>query len=237
VESLIEAYKERIKNDFIYKDPRLSSSYFALFQTVWIGNNAALIFNPHAYSDDIKAYAAVATSWDALYPNSERGENLHNIAIEGMRNMRIVRNRQSQQIDASKIDETGIIEITLPNNHGGESSLSSLRGNVVLLDFHVYAADGSTERIMALRELYNTFHDKGFDIYQVSFDDDEHFWKTQTSALPWTCVRAGEKAEDIMQLYNITSVPMYYLLDRDCNVSLRDAQVKDIKQSIASLLQ
>jgi len=139
--------------------------------------------------------------------------------------------------DASKIDETGIIEITLPNNHGGESSLSSLRGNVVLLDFHVYAADGSTERIMALRELYNTFHDKGFDIYQVSFDDDEHFWKTQTSALPWTCVRAGEKAEDIMQLYNITSVPMYYLLDRDCNVSLRDAQVKDIKQSIASLLQ
>lgn len=237
VEGMIEAYKERVRTDYIYKDPRLSSSYFALFQTVWIGNNAALIFNPHANGDDIKTYAAVATSWDALYPNSERGENLHNIAIEGMKNMRIVRNRQNQQIDASKIDETGIIDITLQNNRGGESSLSSLRGNVVLLDFHVYASEGSTERIMALRELYNTYHAQGFDIYQVSLDGDEHFWKTQTSALPWTCVRAGNQAEQVMQLYNITSVPMYYLLDRDCNVSLRDAQVKDIKQSIASLLK
>lgn len=237
LDRLIGAYKERVRLDYIYKDPRHSSSYFALFQTVWIGNGAMLIFNPRTSEDDIKAYAAVATSWDALYPKSERGENLHNIALEGMKNQRIVRNRQNQSIDASKIDETGIIEIALTNNKGTVSRLSSMKGKVVMLDFHFFAAEGSAQRIMALRELYNKYHAQGFDIYQVSLDTDEHFWKTQTARLPWTCVRAGDEAEQVLRTYNVQQVPMYYLLDRNCNVSLRDAQVKDVEQSIQSLLK
>lgn len=237
LDRLVGAYKERVRLDYIYKDPRHSSSYFALFQTVWIGNSATLIFNPRISEDDVKTYAAVATSWDALYPKSERGENLHNIALEGMKNQRIVRNRQNQQIDASKVDETGIIEISLTNNKGQLAKLSSLKGKVVMLDFHVFAAEGSAQRIMALRELYNAYHAQGFEIYQVSLDTDEHFWKTQTAALPWTCVRAGDEAEDILRTYNVQQVPMYYLLDRNCNVSLRDAQVKDVKQAIEGLLK
>lgn len=237
VQTLLNDYKQRVKVDYIYKDPRLSSAYFALFQTIWIGNTSTLIFNPRTSEDDIKAYAAVATNWDALYPESERGKNLHNIALEGMRDQRIVRNRQSQQIDASVVDETGIIDLTLTSNRGNDVSLSSLKGNVVLLDFHVFAAEGSTERIMALRELYNKYHSQGFEIYQVSLDTDEHFWKTKTAALPWVCVRAGDKAEQTLQVYNVNTIPMYYLLDRNCNVSARDAQVKDVNQAIENLLK
>jgi len=237
LERLVADYRERVRLDFIYKDPRLTSSYFALFQTVWIGNSAMLIFNPRTSADDIKAYAAVATSWDALYPKSERGENLHNIAIEGMKTQRIERSRQNQQIDASKVDQTGIIDISLPNNRGGMSRLSQLKGKVVMLDFHLFAAEGSAQRIMALRELYNAYHDRGFEIYQVSIDTDEHFWKTQTAALPWTCVRAGSDAEQVLRTYNVQELPMYYLLGRDCSVALRDAQVKDVRQAIEGLLK
>lgn len=236
-DSLISRYKEQVKRDYIYKDPRLSSSYFALFQTVWVGDRAMLIFNPQTSEDDIKVYAAVATNWDAQYPESERGQNLHNIAIEGMKNQRIVRNRQNRQIAASQINETGILEITLPDNHGRMKSLSALKGHVVMLDFHLFAAEGSTARIMDLRELYNKYHAAGFEIYQVSLDDDEHFWKTQTANLPWTCVRAGDDAEQILRLYNVTNVPMYYLLSRDCNVAARDAQVKNIDEAIKNLLK
>ena len=38
------------------------------------------------------------------------------------------------------------------------------------------------KRIMMLRELYNKYHAQGFEIYQVSLDEDEHFWKTRTAA-------------------------------------------------------
>ena len=156
-----------------------ASSYFALFQT--IGNR--LIFNPRQSKEDIKAFAAVATSWDTYYPNSLRGENLHNIAIEGMKNVRILENKlaaSQRGIDPSKVNVSNIIEIALAENHGNQRRLTDMKGRVVLLDFHVFGAEGSTQRIMKLREIYNKYHSKGLEIFQVSFDPDEHFWKTQT---------------------------------------------------------
>ena len=86
IQSMINAYKEEVKRNYIYKEPYKAYAYFALFQA--IGNY--LIFNPRANKEDIKAFAAVATSWDTYYPHAERGQNLHNIAIEGMKNQRIV---------------------------------------------------------------------------------------------------------------------------------------------------
>ena len=87
---MIEAYKKDIKMNYIYKAPMRASSYFALFQT--LGN--MLIFNPRENEDDIKAFAAVATSWDTYHPKAVRGQNLHNIAIQGMRDIRIMKNQQ-----------------------------------------------------------------------------------------------------------------------------------------------
>ena len=185
IQKVVEAYKDDVKKNFIYKDPMKASSYFALFQT--LGN--MLIFNPRESKEDIKAFAAVATSWDTNYPNAVRGQNLHNIAIEGMKNVRIIENKQNMKIDLSKVDTSGRLDITLVNNKGQMSKLSDLKGKVVMLDFHAFATDESTARIMKLRELYNKYHAQGFEIYQVSVDPDEHFWKQQTAALPWVCVR------------------------------------------------
>ena len=71
-------------------------------------------FNPRNNKDDVKVFAAVATSWDTYYPGAERGKNLHNIAIEGMKDIRIIdRQRAQQQIEASKVSVNGCIEIAL----------------------------------------------------------------------------------------------------------------------------
>ena len=141
-----------------------ASSYFALFQTVVLGNTQSLIFNPRNNKDDIKVYAAVATSWDTYYPKAERGLNLHNIALQGMKDVRIIQaEQQQQQIDASKVSVTGIIDIALNDNKGHVRKLSDLKGKVVLLDFHMFAGEGSLKRIMMLRELYNKYHAQGFE--------------------------------------------------------------------------
>ena len=89
---LIDLYKQDIKTNYIFKEPMKAYSYFALFQT--LGN--WLLFNPRSNKDDIKVFAAVATSWDTYYPHAERGQNLHNIAIEGMKNQRIVEEQQTR---------------------------------------------------------------------------------------------------------------------------------------------
>ena len=187
--------------------------------------------------DDIKVFAAVATSWDTFYPGAERGQNLHNIAIEGMKNERIVAAGQQTAIDASKVSEAGIINIKLRDNKGVEQSLTQLKGKVVLLDFHIFAMEDSPKRILMLRELYNKYHAQGLEIYQVSLDTDEHFWKQQTSALPWISVidPASVNSQNLA-LYNVQSVPDFFLIDKSNTLVNRAARIKDLDAAIAALL-
>lgn len=234
IQKLIDAYKEDVKHQYIFKEPNKSYAYFALFQT--LGN--WLIFNPRTSKDDIKAFAAVATSWDTYYPHAERGQNLHNIAIEGMRNQRIVdAQNQDLQVEASKVKESGVLDIALPDNHGQVRHLTDLKGKIVLLDFHVFALEDSPARILMLRELYNKYHAQGLEIYQVSLDSDEHFWKQQTAALPWISVRDADGINSQrLVLYNVQAVPDYFVIDRGNNIVKRAALVKDIEAEIKKLL-
>ena len=234
IQNLIKAYKEEVKLNYIYKEPFKAYSYFALFQA--IGN--WLIFNPRTDKEDIKAFAAVATSWDTYYPHAERGQNLHNIAIEGMKNQRIVAAQNADlEVDASKVSESGVVDIALLDNKGQERRLSSLKGQVVLLDFHIFAVDESPARIIMMRELYNKYHAQGLEIYQVSLDPDEHFWKQQTAALPWISVRDadGINSQRLM-MYNIQAIPDYFLIDRGNNIVSRAATIKDLEAEIKKLL-
>ena len=232
--ALVDAYKKEVKLNYIFKAPMRASSYFALFQA--IGNT--LLFNPQVSEDDIKVFAAVATSWDTYHPDALRGQNLHNIAIEGMKNIRIMRNKLANtNVDASKVHVSGLIDISLMDNRGNVRNLSDLKGKVVMLDFHVFGTKESTQRIMQMRELYNKYHDRGFEIYQVSFNDDEHFWKTQTEALPWISVRDadGGNSQNLVA-YNVNTLPTFFLIDRNNVLQKRDAQIKDIDKEIQSLL-
>jgi len=230
---LIQQYKNDIKTKYIFPAPDKSYAYFALFQT--LGN--MLLFNPRTDKDDIKVFAAVATSWDTFYPNAERGTNLHNIAIEGMKNVRIVEANNARTIDASKVQATGLIDIALNDNKGQVRHLNQLGGKVVLLDFHVFATKESPARILLLRELYNKYHAQGLEIYQVSLDSDEHYWKQQTAALPWICVREADGASSTtLRMYNIQSVPEYFLIDRGNNLVGRSQTINDLEQAINNLL-
>ena len=232
-----EAYKDQVKRQYIFAEPMKAYAYYALFQTVRLGQMESLIFNPRSSEQDVKVFAAVATSWDTYHPDAERGQNLHNIAIEGMKNVRILQSRQLSNIDPNLVNVSNVIDINLPDSKGRQRRLTELKGKVVLLDFHVFASEGSTQRIMQLREIYNKYHAQGLEIYQVSLDPDEHFWKTQTAALPWICVRdeRGPQSQYLVS-YNIQSIPTFFLVGRNSDLDKRDAQIKDLDAEIRSLL-
>ena len=75
------------------------------------------------------------------------------------------------------------------------------------------------------------------EIYQVSLDPDEHFWKQQTEALPWISVRdpQGLDSQTLIS-YNIQGLPDYFLITRDNALYKRAAQVQDLEAEIKSLL-
>ena len=129
-----------------------------------------------------------------------------------------------------------MIDIALTDNKGRVRRLTDLKGQVVLLDFHVFGQKESPARILALRELYNKYHDRGFEIYQVSLDGDEHFWKQQTEALPWISVRTDETNNGFLTVYNIQTLPEFFLIDRGNNLVSRSQQIKDVDTAIQKLL-
>ncbi|MCH5303179.1 MAG: AhpC/TSA family protein [Prevotella sp.] len=231
---MVNTYKEQVKLNYIFREPNKAYAYFALFQTLgrW------LIFDPKANADDVKVFAAVATSWDTYYPGAERGENLHNIAIEGMKNERIANaNNMGLSVESNKVTESGVIEIELTDNKGQQCRLTDLKGQVVLLDFHVFAMEDSPQRILMLREVYNKYHAQGLEIYQVSLDADEHFWKQMTAALPWISVRDPESLNSrYVTLYNVPAVPEFFLIDRGNNLVKRSQQMTDLEAEIKKLL-
>ena len=97
--------------------------------------------------------------------------------------------------------------------------------------------ENSPARILELREIYNKYHAQGLEIFQVSLDSDEHFWKQQTAALPWISVRDedGINSQRLL-LYNVQAVPDFFLIDRGNNLVKRAAQIKDLEAEIKKLL-
>ena len=234
VHEKINLYKNEMKMHYIMENPASAPAYFALFQTV----NGSLIFNPINNPDDIKFVGAVATAWDANYPGTSRTENLHNIAIQGMKNTKRPTPVSLEDIDPGKISAAGIIDIELPDIHGKNRKLSDIRNKVVLLDFTAYSLPSSQERIMQMRGLYDKYSSLGFDIYQVSIDPDEHYWKTACEHLPWTCVYESRgEASGYLGSYLVRRLPTYFLINRHGDLVARDEQIDDLEKTIRILCE
>ncbi|MBR1799877.1 MAG: redoxin domain-containing protein [Bacteroidaceae bacterium] len=229
---LVRLYKQTLKADYILKAPGSAAAYFALFQTI----GSQMLFNPESDRGDVQYFAAVATQWEQLYPHHRRTENLRNIALRGLRNTRPPRTIELQ-VDGDKVRESGIIDFGFDDIHGVERRLSDLHDNVVLLDFTAYSLPQSQQRIIEMRELYAAYHARGLEIYQVSLDADEHYWKTMCEQLPWVCVYCPEGvANDMVLLYGVQSLPTYFLIGRGSELQARGDQIPDLRKAIEAAL-
>ncbi len=231
-DSLLDAVNDykAIVVPYIYENPRSATAYFTLFQRI----DGLLIFDPFDKAD-YRAYGAVATSWDLYHKESERSRQLTDIALNAFRTHRAPKGDENANIIEAK--EQNQIEIVLPDITGKTIKLSDMKGKVVLLDFTAYETEYSAPYNMALAKLYDKFKSKGFDIYQVSLDTDENFWKVTASNLPWVSVRDQESIYSrFARSYNVTSLPTAFLLDRDGSIVARGTDLKDIESSISKLL-
>ena len=226
---MVNEYKEKVTSQFIFVEPQKAYAYFALFQTLgqWT------LFernNPQ----DVRAFGAVATCWETFYPEALRTEHLHNTALKGMNEHRAVEARQQTDGLEGKIIDAGLIELHLPDAQGRTRTLTELAGKVILLDFHSFRLKDSAARILELRELYNKYHAQGLEIYQVSVDADEHFWKQQTEHLPWVCVFDPEASS--LPSYNVQEVPEFFTIDRQGQLQKRSSQMESVEAEIRRLL-
>ena len=230
--ALLKKYKDEVKINYIFAAPNTTAAYFALFQKL----NNYLIFDPLNSKDDVKCFAAVATSLNNRYPDADRTKNLYNIVIKGMKNTRTPQ-QMVVEIPEENVQETGVIDINLRDLRGAAHKLTDLKGKVVLLDFTVYQSAVSASHNYMLRDLYDKYAKQGLEIYQVSLDADEHYWKTIASNLPWICVRdAAGVYSSVVSLYGVQSLPSVFLINRDNELRARGETIKDLEAAVKRLL-
>ena len=232
--NLLDEFKRNICSQYIIPSIDKASAYYALFLRV----NGEPIFDPIHNRFDSKCFSAVATSLNNRYPHATRAMQIYNTAIKGIKANRQSTRRDSLFIPESKIKTISLFDIKLPNIDGEEVSLTSLKGKVVLLDFTIYSDAQIGVRNIELRELYNKYKNQGFEIYQISYDSDKHFWQTAADNLPWVCVRDEEgAASQYTTLYRVDKIPTFFLINRNNELVWRDEQLTDLNKTIETLLE
>jgi len=130
-------------------------------------------------------------------------------------------------------------EISLPNPSGEITSLSSLRGNYVLLDFWAEWCKPCRLENPNIVKAYKKYNSKGFEVFGVSLDrqkskwekainDDQLFWTQVSDLKGWQSSAAV--------LYNISAIPASFLLDKDGVIIAKNLRGAALDQKLSELL-
>ena len=158
---------------------------------------------------DAVLFSSIADSLAVTYPDSRYAKALKNEADARFAELELA----SRMKDAEVV---GYLDVELPGLDGKIKKLSDLDSKVVLLYF--WTSTNAGQNIFNtefLKKIYNDYHHKGFDIYQVSLDTDKVMWATtvMSQGLPWTnvCDIRGA-ASPYVTLYNLQVIPSAFVI-------------------------
>ncbi len=131
-------------------------------------------------------------------------------------------------------------DIALSNPQGEIVKLSSLRGNYVLLDFWAaWCAPCRFENEHYVK-LYKKYHGEEFEIYAVSLDKNREQWlrAIEKDNITWITVSdlKGYDSE-AAKLYNITALPVNFLLDKQGKIIDKDLRGKQLQDPLKKIFE
>jgi peroxiredoxin len=217
-ENLVEVYKEIIEEHrkysiaFILDNLSSLACITALYQEI---NPQTSLFNRIR---DIQFYKLVRDSLSQRFPRS------NHVVVLKANTDRLLDDYTRRKILSLAGSENYILpEIALPDIKGDTIKLTSLKGRYVLLSFWASWNEESVNANLKLKEIYEKYRDKGFEIYQVSFDKSVNQWNRaiKFDELPWLSVNDSTFPQSIIALnYNVNNLPSNYLIDKNMETIL-----------------
>ena len=134
---------------------------------------------------------------------------------------------------AENIEVVSYPDLDLQDTASKRHKLSDLDGKVTLLYFWTALNPICNNLNAELKELYDSYHDKGFEIYHVSIDNDSLLWMRASTEqkLPWPSLFAGGDLR-VVELYNLVEVPTTYIIDREGNLKEVEPKIESIRKEV-----
>jgi peroxiredoxin len=170
---------------------------------------------------DALLFDSTADSLQKAYPDSR-----YAMAFRAAADQKLAEMELQNMIDQA--EPIGYFDVELPDFDAQMKKLSDLDAKVILLYF--WSASQPEQNIFNvenLKPLYESYHKKGFDIFQVSLDSDKVMWANAIKGqeLPWTnvCDIRGVDSPYI-SMYNLQALPSAFVIS---NGELVDGEIVD----------
>jgi len=207
------------------------SSVYALYQK-YDGDNLVL-----GREQDLQYFKAVADSLEVTFPHSSLTRSLRADIEQREADFRRATHINSLMEMAG--EETGLLDLSIPDREGNEISLSSLKGNVVLVAFWASGHSNSIEAMLRLKSTYNTYHNRGFEVYAISLDNNKLEWMNAMDFNEFDWINVSELAfpnSTAALLYNVTSLPATFLINREGDIVAKNLLGRQLNTWLDNLL-
>ena len=125
---------------------------------------------------------------------------------------------------------------------GRPLSVSAYKGKVVLLDFWATWCVPCLAQLPHVKEAYEEYHAKGFEIIGISLDEEKETLASfvKTNNMPWPQYFDGKRWTNELALkYAVDAIPATFLLDRDGKIVAKTDTLRDkgLSEALAKLLK
>lgn len=212
---------------YIYANPKSMTVIPVIFQNVVEG---LPLFSE--YTDAI-LFERVYDSLSSIYSGSPY---LVSLISEAQRRKNLL---QMENL-LSEAQRTDFPDIILPDFNAQQKKLSDLQGNVILLYFWDHENDGMKLYNTDLIPIYNKYHSKGFEIYQVAITENKTDWAIYLKGQPLPWINVCDVAGDLSYaaaIYNVTELPSCFLISKDGTIVSRNIfDINMLEKEIAKLI-
>jgi thiol-disulfide isomerase/thioredoxin len=225
-DGILEAHRE-YTFAFIEDNLHSQASLMALYQQI---GPRRYVLDPE---EDFAYFAMVDSSLGILYPESDAVQDLHR-QVDELKQKQLVESMSAARLEAGTLAP----EIALPGPDGDTILLSSLRNHYVLLDFWASWCPPCRRENPNLVKIYEKYHDKGFEIYQVSLDKSRDAWlrAIKDDGLHWIHVSDLKFWNSVVvPVYNIQGIPVSYLLDRQGRILAHNLKGERLEQELKKI--
>ncbi|ADQ80663.1 alkyl hydroperoxide reductase/ Thiol specific antioxidant/ Mal allergen [Paludibacter propionicigenes WB4] len=129
---------------------------------------------------------------------------------------------------------------TMNDTTGHPVKLSDFKGKYVLLDFWASWCGPCRKENPNVVNAYKKFHDKGFEIVQVSLDTKKPAWiaAIQKDGLNWNHLSdlKGWQNEAVL-MYGVKAVPTNFLIDKDGKIIARDLREEKLQETLSEIFK